>query len=301
MPIYLAPWSRRRFLAATLTATAGLLAGCGTAARNRKHDSNTFALLSDVHIDADGERVARGIKMTEHLETVTREMLALPVRPAKALIAGDLAYNSGQAGDYRQLARLLSPLRAAGYPIHLALGNHDHRDRFWIEFTQEKAARRPVRDRQAMMVPSPNANWFILDSLDQTNSTPGLLGVEQLRWLAEALDAHPRKPAIVLVHHNPGLQENMGLKDTMPFYEVIRPRRQVKAYIYGHTHTWKVLRDTSGIHLINLPPVAYLFREGDPAGWVHAQVRPTSIRLELRCIDPRHPAHGEVQDLAWRA
>ena len=40
------------------------------------------------------------------------------------------------------------------------------------------------------------------------------------------------------------------------------------AYIYGHTHNWKVESDTSGIHLINLPPVSYVFREGEPSGWV---------------------------------
>ena len=27
----------------------------------------------------------------------------------------------------------------------------------------------------------------------------------------------------------------------------------------------------SGIHLINLPPTAYVFEEGKPSGWVRAQ------------------------------
>ena len=157
-----------------------------------------------------------------------------------------------------------------------------------------------MEDRHTLLLATPNANWFILDSLQKTNSTPGLLGAEQLQWLATALDANPGKPAIVMVHHNPGIQENMGLLDTMSLYEVIRPRRQVKAYIYGHTHTWKITRDESGIHLVNLPPVAYVFRENDPAGWVHARVRKDSIQLELHCIDQKHQSHGEVQDLVWR-
>ncbi len=300
MPIYLAPWSRRRFLSATLAATAGMLAGCGGLSRQAPRDPNAFALLSDIHIDADPARIARNINMTQNLGTVTQELLGLAQRPAQTFITGDLAYNSGQPGDYQQLARLLEPLRAAGHPLRLALGNHDHRERFWAEFEAEKAAKRPVQDRQTMLVSTPHANWLLLDSLDKTNSTPGLLGQSQLKWLASTLDAYPEKPAIIMLHHNPGLQENMGLKDTAPLFEVIRPRRQVKAYIYGHTHTWKVLQDSSGIHLINLPPVAYVFRENEPAGWVHAHVRASSLKLELRCLDTKHPSHGEIQDLTWR-
>ncbi len=43
-----------------------------------------------------------------------------------------------------------------------------------------------------------------------------------------------------------------------------------------------------------------LFREGDPAGWVHATLRRGGMKLELRCIDPTHKYHGQVVDLKWR-
>jgi 3',5'-cyclic AMP phosphodiesterase CpdA len=147
---------------------------------------------------------------------------------------------------------------------------------------------------------TPHANWFILDSLETTNSTPGLLGRAQLDWLASTLDENPGKPALVLVHHNPGLTGNMGLKDTAAFLEIIRPRRQVKAYIYGHTHTWRVEKDSSDIHLVNLPPVAYVFQEGQPSGWVRMSLKADSMRLELRCVDTTHKDHRQVVDLKWR-
>jgi hypothetical protein len=54
------------------------------------------------------------------------------------------------------------------------------------------------------------------------------------------------------------------------------------------------------IHLINLPPVAYVFRDGDPSGWVCARLEDRGMRLELRCLDPQHPAHGRVAELEWR-
>ena len=69
----------------------------------------------------------------------------------------------------------------------------------------------------------------MLDSLEATLSTPGLLGQEQLDWLAAALDANPGKPALVLLHHNPATSGHVGgLKDTEALFEVIRPRKQVK-------------------------------------------------------------------------
>ena len=105
-----------------------------------------------------------------------------------------------------------------------------------------------------------------------------------------------------MIHHNPGINGgNMGLKDTLLLFDVIRPRKQVKAYIYGHTHHWSVEQDGSGIHLINLPPVGYVFREGEPSGWVHANITANGMMLELRCVDQTHKAHGQKVSLEWRA
>jgi 3',5'-cyclic-AMP phosphodiesterase len=143
-------------------------------------------------------------------------------------------------------------------------------------------------------------NWFLLDSLEETNVTPGFLGKNQLEWLATTLDAHPDTPALVMVHHNPGVTGNTGLKDTVPFFEIIRPRKQVKAYIYGHTHAWSVDRDDTGLHLINLPPVAYVFTDAAPAGWVHARTEPEALHLTLHCIDKSHRLNGQQMQLPYR-
>ena len=160
---------------------------------------------------------------------------------------------------------------------------------------KEKATQRPLADRQVALLRTPRANWFVLDSLEETLATPGLLGQAQLDWLAGALDANHDKPALVLLHHNPGLTGNVGLKDTAALFAVIRPRKQVKAYIFGHTHVWNVWPDESGIHLINLPPVSYVFQAGEPAGWVHAMLEREGMQLELRCVDPAHKSHGQVR------
>jgi 3',5'-cyclic AMP phosphodiesterase CpdA len=265
-------------------------------------DEHAWALLSDPHISADRTKMARGISMAAQLTTVVEDVLSQSRRPVAAVINGDLAFNTGETADYGTFTELIAPLRSAQIPLHLGLGNHDHRERFWAALRDDASAKRPVVDRQAAIVPGSRANWFILDSLDKTNSTPGLLGESQLAWLARSLDAHANKPALVMVHHNPTpTADKVTLIDEAAFYAIIRPRRQVKAYIFGHSHVWNVSRDPSGIHLINLPTTAYVFEATRPAGWVHAQLEPDGMRLQLRCVDSKRAEHGQKVELAWRA
>lgn len=301
MPIHLPPISRRRFIRATVAAAGGLTLHSKLQAAGPGPAEQSWALLSDPHLAADRSLLCRGVNMTRHFEIVSHELIQLGTVPEGILMTGDCAYNTGEIADYSLLTELLKPLRLHGMPIHLTLGNHDNRQRFWDVFQKEKAAARPVADRQAAMLPQGLFNWYVLDSLETTQSTPGLLGPEQLHWLAKALDENPHTPALVALHHNPGLNGgNLGLKDTLALLEVLRPRRQVKAYIYGHTHNWKVETEASGIHLVNLPPVSYVFRDGEPSGWVHATIGATSMQLELRSVDPTHKAHGQKVRLAWR-
>src|SRR5205814_1766480 len=120
--------------------------------------------------------------------------------------------------------------------------------------------------------------------LDVTDYPPGKAGEAQLAWLAKALDARPDKPAVVCGHHDPRLQEpppgkqSWSLLDWPDLLKVLEPRRQVKMYVYGHTHVWAVKDHPSGIHLVNLPPVAYVFAAGQPSGWVHAVLRPDGAK-----------------------
>lgn len=301
MPIYLPPISRRGFLRRTLAAAAGLTLGPGLLAAEKPADENFWALFSDPHIAADRALIHLNVNMGDHFGRVVGEVATLPTRPAGVFVNGDCAYNDGEKADYGTFAKLLKPLRTGNVPIHLTLGNHDNRDRFWDALKTEKALKRPVADKQTLMLATPQVNWFVLDSLDQTLSTPGLLGREQLNWLARTLDANPDKPALVMVHHNPGLVENVpGLKDSVALFEVIRPRKQVKAYLFGHTHVWDVAQEDSGLYLVNLPPIAYVFREGNPSGWVRATLARDGMKLELRCLDTTHKAHGEVKELKWR-
>jgi Icc protein len=304
VPIFLPLISRRRFLTGSAAAAAALAFGQGCASPKGKKGEHAVALLSDIHIAADPLKVARTVNMTNNLKTVTAEVLAWPQRPRMVFINGDLAFNDGLNGDYTAVLGLLRPLREAGFPIHLGMGNHDEREQFWKVLRADKTVQPSLPGRQATIVRMKEANWFQLDSLIKTLTTPGRLGEAQCAWLARALDANADKPALILIHHQPGPlhpgKPGGGLEDADELFAILRPRRHVKAYFFGHTHRWEVSQDESGIHLINLPPVAYLFDEGRPNGWVHATVQNDGARLELRCLDHAHKDHGQVVNLAWR-
>jgi predicted phosphodiesterase len=303
VPVHLPPISRRRFLTGSAAAAAALALGQGCALPIREPDQNSVALLSDIHIDADPERIDRQANMTKNLKAVTGEVLNWPQRPGTVFINGDLAHTNGTAADYNAVVDLLRPLREGGMPIWMGLGNHDNRENFWQVLPDSKSIQPNLPDRQAAIVRTPNANWFLLDSLIQTRTVPGQLGPAQRAWLAAALDANADKPALVLVHHQPDpliFGITSGLEDAPELLDVLRPRRQVKAYFFGHTHRWDVGRDDSGIHLVNLPPTAYLFEAGRPNGWVHAEIQESGARLELRCLNHTRKDHGQVVNLRWR-
>ena len=119
-----------------------------------------------------------------------------------------------------------------------------------------------------------------------------------MAWLARALDARPERPAIV---DGPSTTCSISTAWRTPtrFLEVLTPRPQVKAYIFGHSHIWQ--RGTwHGIHLINLPAVAWVFDALQPHAWVDMKLAATGATLTLSSLDKRHRLHGERLELKWR-
>ncbi len=299
MPLHLTP--RRAFLRRSALAAAGLLAARRLPAAETA--SSRWALLSDTHIGPKPESVAREINMADHLRAVVREITALPAAPTAVFINGDCALKAGLADEYATFTPLLQPLTAARLPLHMTLGNHDDRANFWQALNLAADAARPVQSKHISVIKSAHANWFLLDSLDVVDKPPGKLESAQRNWLAKALDEHIDKPALVMVHHNVHLdptKPNSALLDTNELFDVLLPRRQVKALFYGHSHKWE-LKERDGLHLVNLPAVAYAFAKEQPTGWVDCQLKTDGATLELRAHNAQHPAHGKKTELKWRA
>ncbi len=303
MPIYLPPTSRREFLRRTVLAGAGLTLAPDLHAGwfGKSRDKHTFAFFSDAHVAADVTTIQRGVNMADQSGTAAvHDLVAWPVRPAAVIVNGDLAFQDGLPGDYATFGKLIEPVRSLA-PIYLSLGNHDQRDDFWSAFPHDRAAQKTALHRQAAVFSSERANWFLLDSLDVTDASPGELGSAQIDWLSRELDARPGKPAIIVGHHNLKSPDTTSwLKDSAALEEIFVRHRQVKAYVYGHTHDWHVAQHPAGVHLINLPPTAYVFKAGRPSGWVRATLARDGAEFELRSLDPKHPEHGQVKKLQWR-
>lgn len=291
--------SRRDFLAGLAAGGAALALGGSARSAAAETPGDWYALVSDIHIAADPSTRLRGQVMADNLRAVVSEILAAEAPPRGVLFDGDLAVQQGRADDYRTVVALLEPLRKARLPIHLGLGNHDDRANFRAVLQGVVPLESQVVDKQAAAVDSADLRFMVLDSLEKVGATPGRLGAEQLDWLGKALDAQPDTPTLLFVHHNTWPLATPGLTDTEDLLKVVRPRRQVKGIVFGHTHVWSV-REDKGLHLINLPAVAYPFAPTQPLGWCRFRPEPGGGRLELRCVGGNREAHGQQVKLRWR-
>ena len=303
MPVTLPPISRRRFLAVSLAAGTGLLLHRrGLAQTKPSIDSNRIVLLSDVHINAKPSFVVNETNMADNLTLAVKAIAALDPLPAAVIINGDCAHLTGSEADYATLVSILEPIRLAGIPVHLSMGNHDHRANLWKAIPSADTKDKPVPDRQIARLEFPLADWYLLDTLTQTNKTPGLLGDEQIAWLTKNLDAAPTKPAVVMTHHHPqsAVPKSPGIGDTQQLLDAIGPRKQVKALLFGHTHAWMSKQQDDGIHWLNLPPTAYTFTKGKPQGWVDVWMANRGANLQLNCFNVEHELHHTKVEMDWR-
>src|SRR5437763_1147287 len=200
MPITLLP-TRRAFLG-SCAAGAGVLVFRPALAADPAADPHRVAFLSDPHIGEKADETDKDCNMQDRLKQVAAEVAKLDPRPACAVVNGDLAHKLGTAAEYELFAKLIEPVRAAGIPLHLGLGNHDNFTRFAEGLAKLRPKEKPVEGKQVVVAELDRVNLFVLDSYDPKNTVGGKLGAEQLKWLAAALDARKGKPAVVFVHHN---------------------------------------------------------------------------------------------------
>jgi 3',5'-cyclic AMP phosphodiesterase CpdA len=309
MPISLPSPTRRKFLTGLGSAIVSFPFAKLDAA---EVDQDLIAILNDPHIgaplpaEAPAAELLRTTTDAEHFKAAADWLLTLPKRPAVVLVNGDLALAKGQPADYRAFAQLIQPLRDAGMPIHLTMGNHDERGAFYEVLTTEKPTQPVVAAKHVTEVQTQRANFFLLDSLFKTGKVEGELGQEQLGWLAKALDARPDKPAVIVAHHNPRLGGDPnhyrgGLVDSGPLWEVLAPRHHVKAYVHGHVH-YRELAKHEDIHIVNTPATSYVFdKKTGATGWTMARLRPDGMTITTHTHVADHPWNKLEDALAWRA
>jgi 3',5'-cyclic-AMP phosphodiesterase len=279
--------TRRAFSAAALAAAAPWTRAAGSSVR--------WALLSDIHIPADPADEYRGFRPYSNLKKVVPEVVA--ARPDGVLVCGDVARLEGKPGDYDNVKALLAPVTET-VPAALLLGNHDDRKNFLAAFGAGQKGAQKVTGKHVAVLETAAVRLVLLDSLIQPNVTPGLLGRAQRAWLQNFLGEAGQRPTLLFVHHT--LDDNDGsLADVPRFLEIVKPHRQVKAIVYGHSHRYAY--DTlDGIHLVNLPAVGYNFNDQEPVGWVESVLTAEGGEFTLRAMAGNREKNGKTVSLRWR-
>jgi Icc protein len=191
--------------------------------------------LSDLHLRAGDQ----GARATRRLECAVRQIATLQPRPDAALVTGDLV-DEPSRGAYEQAKRTL---RELGLPLYVIPGNHDDRDMLREHFGPSPApAGAPVNF-------AVDCGALRLVGCDSTRpgSDAGVLGSEQLAWLAEALGQEGERPTLLALHHPPVLtgiraMDAIALRaeDRVALEALIERHPQVRAVTCGHVHTTMV-------------------------------------------------------------
>ncbi len=259
-------------------------------------------IINDIHITGiPEEKIPANAKDDDdHLRATVKQILALPKKPAAVIINGDLALAIGTAADYTVIRELIAPLRDAGIPVHLTLGNHDVRDIFMQAFPEMKSASALKDARHNGLIDLPTTRLILLDTLDQSPGPAGKLGAEQIAWILARIDEVPTKQVVLIGHHNPQVGGDTshykgGIVDTADFWPEIAKRDQVKAYIHGHTHEWTQALENR-IHIISTIACAYVFNKNTNAtGWTSARFNAHGFQLKLNTLETDHAWNGEAK------
>src|SRR5688572_18124046 len=283
---------RRDFLKTVSLGTIAFAAYPAIAAT--KHQPFRVALLSDTHIPANPADVFRGFNMVDNFKRITPEVVAM--KPDLVLIDGDAARLEGKLEDYQALSNLLQPVNSVA-PVCIGLGNHDDRANFGTVFKACCGEKQNVTGKSVLVVENEAIRLIVLDSLMYVNKVAGQLGKAQRDWLAGYLPTIKDRPAALFVHHS--LEANDGdLVDVDHLFQILKRNRHVKAIFYGHSHVWS-LAERQRVKLINLPAVAYNFRDQDPVGWVEANFHSKGVELTMRAFAGNTADNGRKFNLKW--
>ncbi len=297
MPISLFPEKigRRKFISTSLAASAGLaLAIRESEAADSKNKK--WAFVSDTHIPEDPQNEYRGFKPYDNYKLVAAQIKEFA--PQGMVITGDVARLEGKPGDYANVVKLSAELRSV-VPVHYCLGNHDDRDNLLAAAGDLPGKRQNVKGKLVHVVETNGVRFLMLDSLLYVNRVAGLLGKAQRTWLEEYLQNGDQRPILLFFHHT--LSDDDGsLLDTDRLFSLVKPHKQVKAIVFGHSHSYNYGQE-SGIRLINLPATGYNFNDNEPVGWLEADVNPQGADFTLRAFGGSKALDGKTTSLEWRA
>jgi hypothetical protein len=204
----------------------------------------SLGLIGDAHI-AFGDSVNDvKEKYFGKLSQYSGALFAQCVRDIKArninlaLIIGDLT-DSASKRQYQELGRSLLPA-FGDLPYAACIGNHDKYlkhgglgEHGFLKYAANRAETRASFNISGCQL-------ILIDSCRQDNNL-GLIGVEQMSWLAQRLKEGTGRPSFLFLHHPcSGFDVWYGVKDFRKLQQTIRHFPDVRGVFCGHMHHHKV-------------------------------------------------------------
>ncbi|TQV86986.1 3',5'-cyclic-AMP phosphodiesterase [Aliikangiella coralliicola] len=210
--------------------------------------------VTDSHIFADPEGCLLGLNTRDSFEAVCERVQREEWRPDALLATGDLSQDASPE-SYQYLADYFKEM---GIPTYWLSGNHDNPETMELYLSNNK-----VFSAKQLLI----GHWqiILLDS-SVRGKVHGNLAVEQLKFLERALKRYPEKHALVSLHHQPlpvGSQwlDQIGLKNSDKFCEVLERYPQVKGVLWGHVHQ-EFNKHINGCQWIASPSSCVQFKPG---------------------------------------
>jgi 3',5'-cyclic AMP phosphodiesterase CpdA len=229
-----------------------------------------LAQISDLHVVAKGRKLYDAIDTPAFLARAVAHLNALAPRPDFVWITGDLV-DQGSPAEYAHLRELLRPLQ-----IQWALmpGNHDERAALRQSFADQPYLPASGEFLQYTIEHLP-LRLLALDTLIPGESG-GRLCQARLDWLADQLERHPDRPAIIAMHHPPFLtgiaeMDTINCANSAALGALVAEHPQIERIICGHVHRSMAAR-WNGTVVTTAPATAHQvaldLREGSPTAWI---------------------------------
>lgn len=228
----------------------------------------TFIHLTDTHMNAAGKQEGDFAKfnLAEKVKQAFQHAKDNGVKPDFALITGDLVHE-GDATDYVYARSLLDECsELIGAPIHVVLGNHDHRAPFRQGFLGELPSEEPYYYSHMY-----DGLRLIGLNTQVEGDHGGIVDDEQMAWLAEQLKTPAPEGTIIAIHHPILTIGGFGgdhhlLKNREAFGNLIEGT-DVLAVMAGHVHSNNV-GTYKGICSVAASGTAFIGDLADPEHFV---------------------------------
>ena len=252
--------------------------------------------ITDTHIRSRPGSRLWGVDVDQSLNAVLERVLKVHWPADLILLTGDLVQDEGAAA-YQRLHEFMQPFQV---PVYCLPGNHDD-----PAVMAETLPSGQIRYQRHAI----HGVWQFIFLDSSLRGTPaGHLGEAELRYLDDALSAHPEQHAMVCLHHHP-VKVNTPWLDTMvvddsdDFFAVLGKHSQVRAVIWGHIHH-SFARKDGDIQLFATPSTCVQFKPGSVSaqddeispGYRWFDLYPDgSLLTEVERVDYRISPIGELR------